>query len=384
MSDCDKGDVLTQVRPLKQEQEPASNEVTEVAPGVLRLQLPIQMPGLGHVNTYALVDKRGAALVDPGMPGSGSWKALRQQLRRAGLAVKDVHTVVITHSHPDHFGGAARLAKESGAQIVTHEAFQTMWDNHDHSDTSDADASDEDEVDFEALNAKGAAGTAARRKPWDSSAWGGDEYRPPGPRGLMFRFMQPVMRRMFTAPEPARKLRNGDVIMLAGREWIAVHTPGHTLDHLCLWDPAEGVFLSGDHVLPTITPHIAGIGDGADTLALFLASLNRVTEIQGVKQVLPAHGHPFSDLAGRAGEIRGHHDERMRRLTEVSAELGPASVKDLTQRIFRPERWGFMAESEIFAHMRHLELTGQAECVESDGPPLFVITAAEAKNTPAL
>ena len=50
----------------KQEQEPASEEVTEVADGVLRMQLPISLPGLGHVNCYALVDGDGVALVDPG------------------------------------------------------------------------------------------------------------------------------------------------------------------------------------------------------------------------------------------------------------------------------------------------------------------------------
>ena len=54
-------------RPRKQEQEAASDEVTEVAPGVLRLQLPlIGFTGLGHVNCYALEDERGFALVDPG------------------------------------------------------------------------------------------------------------------------------------------------------------------------------------------------------------------------------------------------------------------------------------------------------------------------------
>jgi len=54
-------------RPKKQEQEPASEEVTEVAPGILRMQLPIWMPGLGHVNTYGLVDDHGLAVVDPGL-----------------------------------------------------------------------------------------------------------------------------------------------------------------------------------------------------------------------------------------------------------------------------------------------------------------------------
>ena len=53
-------------RPPRQEQEPASEEVTEVAPGVLRMQLPIWMPGLGHVNMYGLVDDRGLTVVDPG------------------------------------------------------------------------------------------------------------------------------------------------------------------------------------------------------------------------------------------------------------------------------------------------------------------------------
>ena len=55
-------------RPPRQEQEPASDEVTEVAPGVLRMQLPIWMPGLGHVNMYGLVDDRGLTVSTPACP----------------------------------------------------------------------------------------------------------------------------------------------------------------------------------------------------------------------------------------------------------------------------------------------------------------------------
>ena len=43
----------------RQEQESADTEVTEVAPNILRMQLPIRMPGLGHVNMYALLDDEG-------------------------------------------------------------------------------------------------------------------------------------------------------------------------------------------------------------------------------------------------------------------------------------------------------------------------------------
>ena len=112
-------------RPPRQEQEAASEEVTEVAPGVLRMQLPIWMPGLGHVNMYGLVDDRGLTVVDPGLPGPQSWKALKQRLKTAGYSLKNVHTVLVTHSHPDHFGGAGRIARENGAELITHHAFST-------------------------------------------------------------------------------------------------------------------------------------------------------------------------------------------------------------------------------------------------------------------
>ena len=81
------------------------------------MQLPIWMPGLGHVNMYGLVDDRGIAVVDPGLPGPQSWKALKQRLKTAGYRVNDVHTVVVTHSHPDHFGGAGRIATRGRRQV---------------------------------------------------------------------------------------------------------------------------------------------------------------------------------------------------------------------------------------------------------------------------
>ncbi|MBY0399145.1 MBL fold metallo-hydrolase, partial [Myxococcota bacterium] len=110
-------------KPKRQEQEDASDQITEVAKDILRMQLPIRIPGLGHVNMYAMVDKDGVAVVDPGLPDAGTWGAIAHRLKQAGLAPRHIHTVFITHSHPDHFGGAVRIAKESGAKIVAHRAF---------------------------------------------------------------------------------------------------------------------------------------------------------------------------------------------------------------------------------------------------------------------
>ena len=75
-------------RPRRQEQERAAAEVTEVAPGVLRAQLPIDMPGLGHVNCYVLEDARGFAIVDPGLPGRRPYAKLDRRLASAGVPMQ--------------------------------------------------------------------------------------------------------------------------------------------------------------------------------------------------------------------------------------------------------------------------------------------------------
>jgi glyoxylase-like metal-dependent hydrolase (beta-lactamase superfamily II) len=355
-------------RKAKQEQEAARAEVTEVGPNVLRMQLPISMPGLGHVNAYALLDERGAAIVDPGMPGPRTWSALTRRLADAALTPSDVHTVIITHSHPDHFGSAGKLTEAAGgAEVVTHSAFRAWFMPHSHADAGDDhEIHDVDPDDLSTGN------------PWEGrQPWGGTPRRH-GPSGIRGRLRWQAMRLMgravarsrFAPPAPTVRVRNGDVLKLAGREWFAVHTPGHTIDHLCLHDPESGLLLSGDHVLPTITPHISGLGTGRDPLALFFNSLDTVGDLD-VDLVLPAHGHPFADLPGRVESIKRHHEERLQQLRDVAAALGPTSVVEYSRHLFRRERWGSMAESETYAHLEHLRIAGEAVRHERDGELVY-------------
>lgn len=348
------------VRPKRQEQEAASSEVTEVAPGVLRSQLPISLPGLGHVNCYLLADRRGVAVVDPGLPGPQSWRALVDRLKTAGYKPRHVHTVIVTHSHPDHFGGAGRLRDLHGAEVVGHRSFRTWFDP----------AEDDSAVDADGEPLPTSPGPWGPALPWRDDA----TMRPPLGRRLRFGLGRSVLRRFMRTPRPTRRLDDAAVIELAGRDWVAVHTPGHTVDHLCLYDPVEGVVLSGDHVLPTITPHIGGLAATHDPLSEFFASLDKVSALDGVRQVLPAHGHPFTDLAGRAAAIRAHHDERLQTLRDAAAELGTATVEELSQRLFHPRSWGRMAESETYAHLEHLRINGEAEARKEAGALRYRLT----------
>jgi glyoxylase-like metal-dependent hydrolase (beta-lactamase superfamily II) len=383
-------------RPPKQEQERASEEVTEVAPGVLRMQLPIWMPGLGHVNMYGLQDDRGLAVVDPGLPGPQSWKALKTRLQTAGYKLRDIHTVIVTHSHPDHFGGAGRIAREAKAQLITHHSFATWTVKG----PTPQRAISESEARRAEQDAAAVAGTADRipdeaiptiadvdaitddtdehettAMKWGTpTPWGTKNPGPPLKRRIMIR----AMRLLFTPPEPTKRVHHGDRIRLANRDWFAIHTPGHTVDHLCLFDPETGSLLCGDHVLPTITPHVSGVRK-ADSLKSYLATLDLVGGLDGVTLGLPAHGHPFTDVPGRVQAIKEHHEERMDLLCAASIALGPATVTDLSHEVFPKRHWGVMAESETFAHLEHLAHAGRAERWEQDGKLFYRV----APTTPA-
>jgi glyoxylase-like metal-dependent hydrolase (beta-lactamase superfamily II) len=379
-------------RKPRQEQEPASTEVTEVEPGVLRMQLPIWMPGLGHVNMYGLVDDRGLAVVDPGLPGPQSWKALKHRLAAADFQLKDIHTVVVTHSHPDHFGGAGRIARETGAKLVTHHAFSTWTvkgpspqralsegearrlevEAAQYSQSVDVPPDELPTINDPDVVADDTDETEATASPWGTrTPWGTINQGPPRKR----RWMIKAMRLLFSPPEPTDRVHHGERLRLGGREWFVVHTPGHTVDHLCLWDPESGTLLTGDHVLPSITPHVSGVRK-ADSLKSYLATLDLVGQLQGVKLGLPAHGHPFTDVPGRVQAIKDHHAERMELLRSAGLSLGPATVTSLSHEVFPKRHWGTMAESETFAHLEHLVHAGEAERWEENGMLVYRMAPA--------
>lgn len=333
---------------MKQEQLPAQDEATEVAPGVVRIQLPIEMPGLGHVNCYVLEDERGVTLVDPGLPDPDSHKELAARLARIGIPLERVHSIVVTHSHPDHFGGAGRLHAEHGSELVAHEAFSTMFDH------------------AEILRDVLYCDVGVEDLPERESPWGGETMRITADELDFIRDWDDLSKQGLLSMVPTVRVTDKEVMRLGGSEWVVVHTPGHTGDHICLFDPEHGTLLSGDHVLPTITPHISGMSEDEDTLQTFFEGLATVAAMDGVTRALPAHGLPFDDVSGRVEEIVDHHRERLTKLESIAAEIGEDTVTAYSQRLFRERSWGPMAESETFAHLEHLRLRGKLSASTDD------------------
>jgi glyoxylase-like metal-dependent hydrolase (beta-lactamase superfamily II) len=343
-------------RPVKSEQLQATDEITEVAPNVLRTQLPANITGLGHVNMYVMEDDRGVTVVDPGLPTKESWTAINKRLADIGVPLKRVHSVIVTHSHPDHYGGAARIRSETGADIITHRLFRTFYDPTEPPD-----------VDAEEL-------AMMMRSPFDAPPWGGPAMDVPWQRRVRLRIGK-TFPKLMRVPTPSVRLHESDRMKFAGRDWMAIHTPGHTHDHLCLFDPETGTLLSGDHVLPTITPHISGLTAHGDPLTLFFDSLDKVGRFADqVNVTLPAHGNPFTNTGERVQQIKDHHAERLQKLRDVSIEFNkPATVMDFAQHLFSPRAQGAMADSEAYAHLEHLRILGDFERCDNDGTFEYVI-----------
>lgn len=342
----------------KQEQREAQTVVETVAPGTLRMQLPIAIPGLRHVNMYCFPDARGATVIDPGLPDDATWAAAQERLKQADLDVKHIHTVVVTHSHPDHFGGAWRFHEASGARVIVHEAFSVFGEKLHLA---------EPEVSVEHLEPRGPQPilplTAAERTAAPRGIvipWGGEAPTSSDKDRKNWERIRASARRGMVPPV-THIVKHGDTISLGDRPFTVVHTPGHTGDHICFHDREAGTLLAGDHVLPSITPHISGLSGQRDPLQAFFDSLDRMLELGYVQRSLPAHGDPFDDLAGRIEAIKRHHHERLNKLVAIASQLGrPAPVEEFSHALFSERAWGIMAESETYAHLEHLRLLGRA------------------------
>ena len=355
-------------RPVRQERQPARETVDEVAPGVGRIQIPISIPGLGHVNCYVLEDERGVTLIDPGLPDPDSHADLIRKLDSIGVRPERIHSVLVTHSHPDHFGGAGRLRVEHHSEVIAHRSFSTPFDRPPDDDLEELDDNLvpempeglEGPVNERLLTVLFGDGPIpefrTRHMPW-----GGDGFRPGSGEAEHMRTWDDLTKRGLLSLTPTKRVDDQEYLRMGRRDWQVVHTPGHTGDHICLLDPENGILLSGDHVLPTITPHISGLTPSPDSLAEFVDGLRKVAAIPDVSLVLPAHGLPFTDLVGRTDAIIEHHNERLQLTMDIGRELGLATVAQYSQKLFQERSWGPMAESEAYAHLEHLRMIGDMD-----------------------
>ena len=303
--------------------------------------LPLPIPSLRSVNVYLIEGDRGWSIVDSGMHTTEAETALRSGLADAAIQMADIRTAFITHLHPDHLGMAGTI-RDAGAELLMHgpeiaRAREVWGADHGLIDKT-----------YELFERHG--------MPHDV-----DE----GMRAAWI-----AMGARVDPFEPIHPVADGEVLDLGGRALTVIWTPGHTDHHAVLLEERTGTLVAGDHVLPRITSNVGVYPDGRpDPLGDFLSALERMKTL-GVKRVLPAHGDPFDDCAGRVDEILAHHATRL----DLTLEAASGTQRDayaICRTLFpvlRSPHEERFALAETLAHLRYLERRGRLR--ENDGRPI--------------
>ena len=307
--------------------------------GVTRIALPIGIHGIESVNAYVLADGDRLTLVDCGVwradPDDDGLPALERGLEEAGYALADVSRIVITHAHIDHYGLAGRLMELTGAELWMHAMTDLDCEKYRHPDTA-----------------------MARRR--DTYADHGiDE----GELDTLATGLADWLPYLHSVVEASTRLRGGETITVGGEAWQVIHTPGHSYGHICLWSPIKRVVLSGDHLLPGVTPPVTfERGFEADPLRSYLDSLDAIAALDPAL-VLPGHGRPFGEAARRIAAIGRSKQRRLNAIREL-IEQRPQTVTDVAGNLFAGRMLRFQrnfALSETLAHIAYLRASGLVE-----------------------
>jgi glyoxylase-like metal-dependent hydrolase (beta-lactamase superfamily II) len=162
-------------------------------------------------------------------------------------------------------------------------------------------------------------------------------------------------------PATCLTLEHGQELTIGGRTWQVMTGQGHSPDMVCLFCPELELLISGDQILPLISPNVSvwPSEPEADPLGLFLVSLESFRPLPPGTLVLPSHGTPFQGLQRRLDQLAAHHDQRLR--TTLAACARPLSAWELLPMLFPRDLDShqlFFALGESLSHLHCLRARG--------------------------
>ena len=165
------------------------------------------------------------------------------------------------------------------------------------------------------------------------------------------------------------ELADGDVVRAGTVNLTALHTPGHSADHLAFWMPGDRALFTGDLVL--------GRGSSMVTypegdVAAYLRSLTRLIALNPAI-LFPGHWDPVTEAVAKLEEYREH---RLDREVQVRAALarGPDTLAELTQRVYGSDLGDELtraAEMTMRAHLQKLVDEGGARIRHAQPEDIF-------------
>lgn len=304
--------------------------------GVIPLPLPFDSPS--WVNAYVLTTSTGTVLIDCGVDWEPGLTRLLDGLAVLEIEPASIHTLIVSHLHPDHVGMAPRVASLTGASLLMHR--NAIDGHHIYNDTP---------------------GNQVWLEGFGKLHGVPEDMRP------AFAALERADWMPFIGP-PDLVVDDGDRIDIGdGRSLEVLHTPGHEHSHICLVESKTGILFAGDHILPRITPVIMWDQTDQDVLGLYLASVDRLTGDR-FGLTYPAHGSIVERGSLRAEQIILHHERRLDGMLDV-VRLGPSSAWNVMLESFRPHLNPMeqrLALRETVSHLEHLRTRAKLTSFDED------------------
>ncbi len=311
--------------------------ITVVRDDILQVQIPLPY-ALNIVNCYLLRGRGGWTLLDTGLNTAGARAMWQSAMIALDFRPGDIEKIVLTHTHPDHFGMAGWWQRQTREPIPLYIPSGEMAQARILYQGENID-----EVDQWLLDCGMDSATVDAVRVAVNST------------------------RNLTRPHPTswRCLDADRDVQLGERSFRAIHAPGHSDGQLIFYDKEERLMLCGDHVLMRITPNIGSWPHTLpDPLGRYLESLRELAELD-VQLALPGHKALIHDWRGRIEELLAHHDLRLQQ-TLAALDKGANTVYEVSAHLFQldrltPHEWRF-AMAEALAHLHNLQARGQAAC----------------------
>jgi len=317
-------------------------EIKEVGDGVIRLTTSEQDEFervVGRVHCYLLETAPGNyVLIDSGWARTGGDLVSAIQ---DGLGEVAIRRLLITHLHPDHFGGSKAIIRSYSSKVCYHKR-ETLHRSY-----------------YRRVFNRGMVYAA------DQLGF---------PPDVLETVRGAISASLSILPKPDSYLVEGETIRTRRGSWRILHTPGHSPGHVCLHRSRDGSLISGDHILPGETPNVAFYPvPGYDALRSYLTSLAKVNRLAPIV-ALPGHGDPIRDVSKRIETISAHHEERLQEVLQSlrGRECSPAEValavkwsRGSYESLGHVNRW--LAVMETTAHLEFLVGCGVARRVRGRG-----------------
>ncbi|WP_417831047.1 MBL fold metallo-hydrolase [Terasakiella sp.] len=327
---------------------PDGGTSVEVAPGVHWVRMPLPFK-LNHINLWVLDDGEGLTIVDTGID-LPNVRERWEKLFSGPLGAKPLKRMIVTHFHPDHVGLAGWFEEKYDLPL-----WMTLgeWGMARNLKLETTDRSGTYLAQF------------YRRAGFDDKLM-----------ALIPERSVSYPSRISMPPAGIHRIQDGELIRIGAHDWQVIVGTGHSPEHACLYCKDLNVLISGDQVLPRISPNISiwPQEPDADPLSQFLNSLNRFAPLPDDVLVLPSHDWPFRGLHARLADLAHHHDDRLEETYNLCAK--PVTALQVLKGLFSRELDShqiFFAIGESLAHLHHLEAKGRLQRDDGmDGISRFV------------